>query len=177
MLEAFNTLFSSCKINVKSFSDNNFAKWRFTRYGALSLQSHFQTEYFSVTNYASFSLSPGQRNFCLHVRASAEPTMANNATDIENNMVSIKECITLALTTCLPVSVHWTIIDKEFQLCANWCFFSINSVMTYPVEDLESDYVHFLQKGDECVCVLFIRKVVILWITKVEAKETWACDF
>lgn len=56
--------------------------------------------------------------------------MANNAEDIENNMVSMKECIPVALTLdlCSSVLMYWVMITKQFLLCATHCF-RVKSVM------------------------------------------------
>lgn len=56
--------------------------------------------------------------------------MANNAEDIENNMVSMKECIpvALALYLCSSASMYWVMITKQFSLCATHCF-RVKSVM------------------------------------------------
>ena len=48
--------------------------------------------------------------------------MANNAKDIENNMVSRKECPAVARTLYLPMQMYWVMIGKHFQLCATRCF-------------------------------------------------------
>lgn len=50
---------------------------------------------------------------------SAEPTMANNAEDIENNMVSMKECITIALTLCVSVCVD--VLGNDWQTVFSVC--------------------------------------------------------
>lgn len=55
----------------------------------------------------------------------AEPTMANNTEDIENNMVSTKDNIFFSF---LSVWMCWVMISKEFYLCVTQCF-SIWSVM------------------------------------------------
>lgn len=56
---------------------------------------------------------PGQRNLvCMWGRASAEPTMANVLQDIVNNIVSMKECITVVPSPSLPVLTHWVMIGK-----------------------------------------------------------------
>lgn len=50
---------------------------------------------------------------------SAEPTMANNAEDIENNMVSMKECVIVATTLFPPALMYWVMIGKVF--CTTQC--------------------------------------------------------
>lgn len=47
---------------------------------------------------------------------SAEPTMANNAEDIENNMVSRKGCVTVARTQHLSTRMYWVMISQHFSV-------------------------------------------------------------
>lgn len=39
--------------------------------------------------------------------------MANNAEDIENNMVSMKESVTVALIVYLSLLMYWLMITKQ----------------------------------------------------------------
>ncbi len=61
----------------------------------------------------------------------AEPTMANNAEDIENNMVSMTEmhhsCFN-TLSLFLSMLLYWVIIGKQCELCVIQCF-RIESLM------------------------------------------------
>lgn len=65
----------------------------------------------------------GRKNLiCMWGQVSAGPTMANNTEDVENNMVSIKECVTAALTlvslsllTCRLMIKHFKCVQTQFN--------------------------------------------------------------